>query len=275
MLEGIELPKSENNSTYDALQEHLELSHYISVFSASAGRVRYVMFIIMVLSVTILVAQLNTTAQSWAQPRYKRLSGILAETRGLDDSRADQIVRNRTGARFETRDELAATVADYRARLVDRVFFTEIPGLGTTFDVNDLGLFSGIAYTLLLLLLVFCLMREHENLYLALFKVMRLHDRGARRPDGESSANFLYHARHGYCVYNTTQLGEVAANGPATRVPERRVLRTNARRGLHCLHESVHITSRPCLWRIATHYDPAVLLADNRRCARYHIVHLW
>jgi hypothetical protein len=204
MTEGVEYPRDEHGTHHDALQEHLELSHYITVFSASAGRVRYVMFIIMVLSVTIVVAQWNTTKDSWAQSRYKRLLEILHEIEPLaDTTAADAIVRERTDARFGSRKELVEVVAEYRARLIDRIFFTEIPGLGIAFDVNDLGLFSGIAYTLLLLLLVFCLMREHENLYLALYKVMRLHDRQSRRPDGESAANFLYHALAMGTVFTT------------------------------------------------------------------------
>lgn len=47
---------------------------------------------------------------------------------------------------------------------------------------------------MLLSLLLFCLSREHDNLYLALFKVRRLHERDSDNGDGESAANYLYHA---------------------------------------------------------------------------------
>jgi hypothetical protein len=203
MFSVFEHPQSEHPSAHDSLQEHLELSHYISVFSASAGRVRYVMFILMVLSITIVIAQWNTASNSWVQKRHSRLLALERDTRAMPEQAADSLVNERTRGRFKTRAELTETAAAYRLRLIDRVFFTDIPGLGITFDINDLGLFSGVAYSLLLMLLVFCLMREHENLYLALFKVMRLHDRKCKRPDGESTANFLYHALAMGTVFTT------------------------------------------------------------------------
>ena len=203
MLEGVDYPGSEHALTHEAWQEHLELSHYISVFNTSAGRVRYIMFIIMALSVTILVSQWNTTDWSWAQPRYKVLLAVYQDARPLNDQKANELVRKETDGRFATREELAETLREYRARLIERVFFAQIPGLGVSFDINDLGLFSGIAYTLLLLLLVFSLMREHENLYLALFKVTRLHDHERKRSNGESTANFLYHALAMGTVFTT------------------------------------------------------------------------
>jgi len=187
----------------DEWQEHLELSHYISVFSASAGRVRYVMFIIMVLSVTVLVGQWNTTDPSWIKQRYKALLEVSERAKPMVEGAANQFVYNKTNHRYATREEVSETLKEYRVRLVERVFFAQIPGLGVSFDINDLGWFSGISYMLLLLLLVFSLMREHENLYLALFKVMRLHDRDSKRPNGESTANFLYHALAMGTVFTT------------------------------------------------------------------------
>ncbi len=71
---------------------------------------------------------------------------------------------------------------------------TSSPIPGVSIDVNDLGVVGGVALVLLTSILVFCVMREHENLYLALYKVRRLCD----VPDqdhthGESAANLLYH----------------------------------------------------------------------------------
>src|SRR3954470_23866376 len=85
-------------------------------------------------------------------------------------------------------------LAEYSKLRLERELFPHIPILGITFDVNDLGLFCGMAYVLLLLLLLFSLMREHEHLHLALFKVRRLHDDSRNRGGGESRANYLYHA---------------------------------------------------------------------------------
>ena len=53
-------------------------------------------------------------------------------------------------------------------------FSVQIPILGITFDINDLGLFSGITLILFLTLLWFCLERECENLRIAFDEAHRL-----------------------------------------------------------------------------------------------------
>jgi hypothetical protein len=179
---------------HESIVEHLEISHYISVFNGSSGRVRYVVFIIIVFSIAMLVAQWNTTAPSWVSRRYEFWRRLDAELARLPQAEADRRVVEKTRRRILTREELHELLSEYRKQRVERVSIAELPGLGVHFDINDLGLFSGIAYILLLTLLLFCLMREYENLYLALFKVRRLHLRTGATGGGESAANFLYHA---------------------------------------------------------------------------------
>jgi hypothetical protein len=53
---------------------------------------------------------------------------------------------------------------------------------------------AGLTFVLLFILLLFSLMRHHENLYLALYKVRRLAKDDDSMAHGESKANFLYHA---------------------------------------------------------------------------------
>jgi hypothetical protein len=179
----------------ESLQEHMELSHYIDVFRSSAERVRRVIFIVMVFSVIMLVAQWNTTELSWMPLRYKGLESIYFRAEKIPNKDiADAEVYQETGGRIWTREELRDYIKEFLKQRIERVTFVEIPGLGVTFDINDLGNFSGIAYTLLMTLLLFSIAREHENLYLALFKVRRLHDHGKLKSDGESTANYLYHS---------------------------------------------------------------------------------
>src|SRR5438477_3367966 len=178
----------------ESLYEHLELAHYVEIFRGSADRVRYVIFVIIVFSIVILVAQWNTTDLSWVPQRYRKLNELYDAVRRMPEPAADERVRKQTRARFLSRDDLKENLSEYRKLRVEHVFLVQMPGMGATFDINDLGLFSGITYVLLLLLLLFSLMREHENLYLALFKVRRLHDRPGTIADGESTANYLYHS---------------------------------------------------------------------------------
>jgi len=44
------------------------------------------------------------------------------------------------------------------------------------------------------MMLAFAMARQHENLYLSLWKIRRLAEKESRYDDGESKANFLYHA---------------------------------------------------------------------------------
>jgi len=178
----------------EALHEHLELAHYIEVFRASSEYVRRIIFIILVFSIVMLVAQWNTTDASWVPRRYDGLKQLYERVKHNPESQADAVIAKHTNGRLASREELLATLEEYRRHRVEKVLLLEIPGLGVTFDINDLGNFCGVAYALLLILLVLALIREHENLYLALFKVRRLHDRDKHKGDGESKANYLYHA---------------------------------------------------------------------------------
>ena len=182
------------NQVSEVLHQHLELSHYVETYRQSTERVRWVIFVLMVLSVVVLVAQWNTASASWLRHRLDKLSDVAIATKSLAEPTADKTVLQMTKGRFHTRSQLDDMLTAYRGAVVERVILFEIPGIGVTFDINDLGLFSGVAFSLLLLLLVFALMREYENLYLALFKVRRLHDAQTPPAGGESTANYLYHA---------------------------------------------------------------------------------
>jgi len=186
---------AEVETASERLHEHLELSHYVEVFRNSAERVRRIIFVIMAFSIVMIVAQWNTTCTSWVPRRWNRLNDLAYEAaRAKTPVAAAKIVSDGTGGRFRDLEDLKEFLSEYRRLRVERVFLLEIPGVGVTFDVNDLGNFCGAAYLMLLVILVYALMREHENLYLALFKVRRLHDRRDGKPGGESTANYLYHS---------------------------------------------------------------------------------
>jgi len=192
---------SELEIAAESLPEHLELNHYVETYRRSAERARYVVVTLMVFSVVMLVAQWNTMEYSWSSKRYQSLTSLYDRARGQPAGTADKTVQTATDGRYQSLHEVAAILDEYRRLRVERVSIFDVPGIGIAIDVNDLGLFSGVANTLLFLLLLFAVMREYENLYLALFKVRRLHDRGAVR-GGESTANYLYHALAMSQVFN-------------------------------------------------------------------------
>jgi len=178
----------------ELLEEHLELAHYIDLFKSSAEYVRRIILVMLLFSVVMLVAQWNTTSGSWVPRRYRKLAEVYSGVKDKPDDKADADVRKWSGGRLGSREELREYLHEYQRARVERVMLVDIPGVGVTFDINDLGNFCGLAYFIILTTLVLALIREHENLYLALFKVRRLHDRDKNKSDGESKGNYLYHA---------------------------------------------------------------------------------
>jgi hypothetical protein len=95
---------------------------------------------------------------------------------------------------------------EYLRQFVGRAVMPSSPIPGVSMDVNDLGLVGGIALVLLTLVMLFCLLREHENLQLALYKVRQLcMEDGEGYARGDSRANLLYHA---------LAMGQVLASPP-------------------------------------------------------------
>jgi hypothetical protein len=180
-----------HESYEEELGEHLSIVHYSDTFKTSSERVRTITFAVMLFSAVVFAAEWNTTGASWVNRRYRVLTEIRDAAVALPQAAADAFIRSRTAGRITSRDELSLIAEEYSRQRVERMF-TEIPGLGIKFDVNDLGLFSGIGFVILMFSLLFCMHRESENLNLALFKVRRLYSRDLRA-DGESRSNFLYH----------------------------------------------------------------------------------
>jgi hypothetical protein len=69
-------------------------------------------------------------------------------------------------------------LADYRdifKFLVRETYLVRVPVLGIAFDINDLGVFSGLTFIFLLILFWFTLEREEENLRMT-FKLAEVHN---------------------------------------------------------------------------------------------------
>jgi hypothetical protein len=174
--------------------EHLELSEYLRAFKESSERVRHIIFILAVLSAIIFVADWNA-GDSWLQWRYRHWRSTYQEaTEKLPDKTAANKIVVEAIPNIHSLDELRENLSELTKRRVERLIFFEIPALGVAIDINDLAIFSGVTFLLLFALLTFSLVRQHENLYLSLFKVRRLADADPCPSRGDSKANFLYHA---------------------------------------------------------------------------------
>jgi hypothetical protein len=180
-----------------------DLKEYVDAFRMSSNRSRYALYVVVVTSVLLGIATRNAHPGGWSLRRLEAWYGMpLAEQP------------------FFGRDTMVIKVAreEYLRQFVARGVMPASPIPGVSMDINDLGLIGGIALVLLTLVLLFCLLREHEHLQLAMYKVRQM---CSDDPDGytrgDSRANMLYHA---------LAMGEVLSSPPTlARWRRRGVLR--------------------------------------------------
>jgi hypothetical protein len=77
---------------------------------------------------------------------------------------------------------------------INNVRYVKSPVLGFTFDINDLGLLTGLTFSILMLVMVFYSNRAHENLAVSMWKVREITKTEHCYDDPGSKANLLYHA---------------------------------------------------------------------------------
>jgi hypothetical protein len=191
----MEIAMNTNDGCPRNVSEDCHVNLYLSAFKESASRVRYVIFLIAVVTILIFVAYRNSRQDGWLNSRVRvaqaalaadadarfgkeliQAAKRLAELRGLDSE--------------ESRKKALDLIEELR---MNNVFIVRMPLIGTAFDVNDLGLLSSICMVILYTILIFSLARHHENLFLALWKIKRVFDPETKE-DGQSLANLLYHA---------------------------------------------------------------------------------
>jgi len=157
-----------------------DLREYVDAFRSSSDRSRFTLYVIMVASVLIGVATWNAHSAGWPRHRLEAWYGKPLASQPFMGGDTVQIKIARE---------------EYLRQFVGRGVMTASPIPGVSMDVNDVGLIGGVALLLLTLIQLFCLLREHENLQLALYKVRQLcREDGDAHGRGDSRANLLYHA---------------------------------------------------------------------------------
>ena len=161
----------------------------------------------LVVSLLVLLAEWNYLHGSWSRQKWDDLEYLVeAEARRewLHARTRNLIIPTRDPAALDPgttpldlwvknqieRSQLNAHASEF----INRMVFVPIPVLGGSIHVNDLGLAAGVILAVLSGLLSLLMAREHENLYLATFKIRQLRKRDSDHADGESPANLLYHA---------------------------------------------------------------------------------
>lgn len=179
MTKKFEPIKFENTEQLDKLSEKYFLSN---------ARSRKTLIIIISASIIAFISYWNSRTESWQYARYQRFQNArtlyyakkdtVLKRNILSCQQYDSILMEKTGF---SQDEIislnnylelkkiknADDLADDDKILVDLVkesYFIKIAILGIHLDVNDLGIFSGLTLSFLLLLYYYTNMRELENL---------------------------------------------------------------------------------------------------------------
>jgi hypothetical protein len=164
-----------------------DIKEYVDALRASADRSRYALYVALVTTTLVFIANYNIQPDNWP---IRRLDTWFHYARGTKlEPIPPQTLGHGDAQRLSTiRDEYAKQFAAHSV-------FTASPIPGVTIDVNDLGVIGGVALTMVMLVLATCIVREHENVYLALYKVRVLCEQEAEaRSHGNSRSNLLYHA---------------------------------------------------------------------------------
>jgi hypothetical protein len=185
------------------IHEDFELGQYIHAFTSSSNRVRYVMIAITIAAMFIFAEFWNSRPKSWINTRINTARDALEVFEARRSGRDLPLPEFATIRNLENEEVIRLHLEQLEAAYVSRVVEPQIPALGLSFDLNDLGIFGGITLLLLLIMLTYSLDRQYENLFLSLWKVEVLYKREPkkRKPkkqepkeDRESKANLLYHA---------------------------------------------------------------------------------
>jgi hypothetical protein len=168
------------------------LGQYVEASADSASRARTIMIVMITASVLTFFAYWNTRPDAWLTGRINKANTALWFFNPVTKARftEEELARNLDEARKkfpnpenvpsaealkDARDFINARKIDDRDLLVDyiehlrtvqleQVTTLHAPFFGVFFDVNDLGIFSGFTFTVILLWFRFSLVRERDNL---------------------------------------------------------------------------------------------------------------
>lgn len=106
----------------------------------------------------------------------------------------DRAIQWAQGRGLKSRSSIEDVIRIMEEVRIQNANVMRMPILGLAFDINDLGLFSGISFVVLMVMLAFALSRYHENLFLSLWKVRQICKEEKRPSVRGSEANLVYHS---------------------------------------------------------------------------------
>jgi hypothetical protein len=150
----------------------IEAQDYVDATSDASSRTRSVTITMVIASVLIFGALINSLQHQWMLERLKAL-----------DSPQSDYAQKKIGpypvlGKFPSQQAYDDSVANYHERYksfydavakayVENSLSTKVPLFGFSIDANDLGMLGGIAFIAILVMYRFCITREVENIRIA------------------------------------------------------------------------------------------------------------
>jgi hypothetical protein len=171
-----------------------ELQLYVEACAASIYRARVVLIVLITASVLTFVTTWNSSSESWLTERIdldRNAMNLYApadlptektvscESAGGLSSRIRLLPQDASGlsredyemakerACFYDNSYLTAHLEQLLTLEAEKVYMVQVPFFGVAFDINDIGMFAGLTFSVVLLWFRFSLLRELNNIAIA------------------------------------------------------------------------------------------------------------
>lgn len=194
-----------------------DIKQYIEAATDATERSRRVLIILITASVLTLVATWNSREGSWFNERYKLTNAAsklfadknkpipptdraiveLKEKEGVKTDlyeRAHEYINKR---HITHQDRVTNAVDKLEEQRLEQVTTVRMPFFGVGFDINDMGIFAGFTFVVVLLWFRFSLLREVNNLRLTFYEA-RERDKAKAEANGEDGGIEREHLRFCY-----------------------------------------------------------------------------
>ncbi len=157
------------------------------------------MLIITIASILLFVGHHNSAKDSWFNSRIDVARDAITNKvwnfkPGTLIGRAETARQWAEAHHFASEHDIDLHLRALEEARVNRVILLGIPFFGVSHDVNDLGLLGSVALLVLMASLKYAMARQHENLYLALYRVRQLFRQEGEVPSQNGTANLVYHS---------------------------------------------------------------------------------
>jgi hypothetical protein len=182
----------------DSMKPEQVYREYLEAFIRASNRVRFVLIAIVLASILVFVGAWNSWEMSWQVSRISHLRTAVEYQLWRTDASLpeDEEERARVTAalqflkvrQMQSEEAIKALHGHYQRYMVEHVAAVGVPFLGIEMDVNDLGIFGGFGFTILLLWAAFSVYQVK--------KVLEISERGFERLRARNTldARIIYHA---------------------------------------------------------------------------------